>query len=70
MQRCRSLQGLLRHMNEIMTLANDYPETKVIIDHFGFCKADDPDSEEWKALLSLAEFPQVHVKVHDSVCRF
>ena len=56
-------KGLLLHVDEIRALAAEYPDTKVIIDHMGFCKADDPDSDEWRALLSLAEMPQVYVKV-------
>lgn len=56
-------KGLLLHIDDIRTLATDYPETRVVIDHMGFCKADEPQSDEWKALLRLAEMPQVYVKV-------
>jgi predicted TIM-barrel fold metal-dependent hydrolase len=56
-------KGLLLHILDIWALARDFPDTKVIIDHFGFCKADHPDSEEWRELLALAELPQVYVKV-------
>ena len=62
--RCASIvQGLLRHIDEIKALADEYPDTVVLIDHFGFCKANDPASEEWRALLSLASYPQIYVKV-------
>lgn len=54
-----AFEGLLRHIEEIETLLELYPETKVIIDHFGFCKCSEPDSESWKKLLALAKFPQV-----------
>jgi predicted TIM-barrel fold metal-dependent hydrolase len=56
-------KGLLRHIDEIETLLTDYPSTSAVIDHMGFCKAADPDSEEWRRLLGLARFPQVYVKV-------
>lgn len=56
-------KGLLLHILDIWALAKDFPDTKVIIDHMGFCKADNPDSEEWRELLALAELPQVYVKV-------
>ena len=60
-------KGLLRHIEEIRTLAAAHPETKVIIDHFGFCQASDPTSAEWQALLALAELPQVFVKVRPAI---
>jgi Amidohydrolase len=63
-----TFKGLLLHISDIRALAADVPDTKVIIDHFGFCKASDPDSEEWRALLSLAALPQVYVKVRAWPC--
>jgi len=54
-------QGLMLHIQDIVTLCTDYPETQVLIDHFGFCKGT--DGEDWKELLALAKFPQVHVKL-------
>jgi predicted TIM-barrel fold metal-dependent hydrolase len=59
-------KGLLLHVEEITTLAERYPETKFIVDHYGFCKCDDLESDEWKALLSLARFPQAYVKLSAS----
>lgn len=54
-----AFQGLLRHIDEITTLLETYPQTRVIIDHFGFCKFNDTDSSSWKSLLELAKFQQV-----------
>ncbi|GMH43486.1 hypothetical protein BSKO_11408 [Bryopsis sp. KO-2023] len=58
-----AFKGLLLHIEEIETLIKEFPNTRVIIDHFGFCKCSDPDSESWKRLIALAQFPQVYVKV-------
>lgn len=55
-------KGLLRHIDEIEALAREFPATRVIIDHMGFCSAATPDSEEWTRLLALAALPQVYVK--------
>jgi hypothetical protein len=52
-------KGLLNHMGDIEQLCKDYPATKVIIDHFGFCSCGDLQSAEWQALRGLASFPQV-----------
>ena len=53
----RVISGLLGHVEEIESLCKDYPETLVVLDHFGFCK----DSEDaWGKLLEWAtQFPQV-----------
>lgn len=56
-------KGLLLHIDEIRSLATAYPNTDFVMDHFGFCKLDDLESEEWKALLSLAAFPRAYVKL-------
>eukprot|EP00191_Tetraselmis_sp_GSL018_P021099 CAMPEP_0177581866 /NCGR_PEP_ID=MMETSP0419_2-20121207/2393_1 /TAXON_ID=582737 /ORGANISM="Tetraselmis sp., Strain GSL018" /LENGTH=337 /DNA_ID=CAMNT_0019070971 /DNA_START=149 /DNA_END=1163 /DNA_ORIENTATION=+ len=58
-----TFKGLLNHVKDIEELCEAYPRTTVMLDHFGFCKCSAPDSEEWAALLSLARFPQVYVKV-------
>ena len=58
-----TFKGLLNHIDDITTLCEEYPDTKVIIDHFGFCSAAKPDAEDWAALYGLARFPQVYVKV-------
>ena len=52
--------GLHLHVEEIKDLMEEFPKTKVMMDHFGFTKGiHDPN---WRALLSLAEYPQVVVK--------
>ena len=57
-------KGLLGHLKEITALADAFPQTKFIVDHFGFCKCGDLQSEEWQALLSLGrEYPQAYVKL-------
>ncbi|WIA22167.1 hypothetical protein OEZ85_004501 [Tetradesmus obliquus] len=55
-------KGLLLHIDEIEHLLQQYPATKAIIDHMGFCKCDNLQSEEWQRLLGLAKYPQVYVK--------
>lgn len=52
-------KGFLRHVDEIEQLLRNYPATKCILDHLGFCSAADPGSEEWQRLLALAAYPQV-----------
>ncbi|QDZ23366.1 catalytic hydrolase [Chloropicon primus] len=59
-------KGLLNHIDEIKTLADTFPSTKFIVDHYGFCKCDDLESDEWKALLDLAKYPQAYVKLSAS----
>ena len=56
--------GLNNHYDDIIELMENYPKTKVIIDHFGFFHQNGEDQEDiWCQLLSLARFPQVHVKI-------
>uniref|UniRef100_A0A383V5S3 Amidohydrolase-related domain-containing protein n=1 Tax=Tetradesmus obliquus TaxID=3088 RepID=A0A383V5S3_TETOB len=55
-------KGLLLHIDEIEQLLQQNPATKAIIDHMGFCKCDNLQSEEWQRLLGLAKYPQVYVK--------
>ena len=50
--------GLLPQLPAIKALMAHSPETLVMMDHFGFCPMDDLQSEKWKALLSLASYPQ------------
>ena len=50
--------GLLPQLPAIKALMAHSPETLVMMDHFGFCSMDDLQSETWKALLSLASYPQ------------
>eukprot|EP01023_Acetabularia_acetabulum_P064501 TRINITY_DN8356_c0_g1_i1.p1 TRINITY_DN8356_c0_g1~~TRINITY_DN8356_c0_g1_i1.p1 ORF type:complete len:308 (-),score=43.77 TRINITY_DN8356_c0_g1_i1:401-1324(-) len=58
-----TFQGLLNHADEIEQLLEEFPDTKVMMDHMGFCKARDPDSEEWQRLFSFAKYPQVYIKL-------
>lgn len=65
-------QGLNHHYYDILNLIERYPETKVIIDHFGFLVQTSPllgadvlefVEDSWQQLLSLAAYRQVYVKV-------
>lgn len=64
-------KGLGSHATEIEALLRASPETKVIIDHWGFFLqpatgfGDDRafDEASWQSLLALSAFPQVSVKL-------
>jgi hypothetical protein len=56
-----AFKGLLLHIDDIRTLCSQHPGTACIIDHCGFANVDDLESGEWRALLALAQFPQVCV---------
>jgi hypothetical protein len=58
-------KGFLLHADEIEQLLVDFPHTKAIIDHCGFCQCSDLQSEEWQWLLGLAKYPQVGP---DAIC--
>ena len=59
--------GLAYHAEDIRALLTNHPETKVVIDHWGFFLQNGScDEESWQELLALAAFPQVHVKVSAS----
>lgn len=53
--------GLLPQLDAIMALMDESPDTKVLMDHFGFCKEE--GGEDFAALLALARYPQVYVKL-------
>ncbi|CAI5981195.1 unnamed protein product [Closterium sp. NIES-65] len=61
-------KGFHLHADEIEQLCTAHPHTRVILDHFGFCRnpnhpsATAADRTTWNRLLSLARFPQVYVK--------
>lgn len=63
-------KGLSTRVDEIEQLLVSSPETKVIIDHWGFFLqpalgfGDDRtfDEESWRSLLRLSSYSQVHVK--------
>lgn len=52
-------KGFLLHVDEIEQLLMEYPDTKAIIDHLGFCNCSDLQSKVWQRLLELAKYPQV-----------
>ena len=62
-------QGLSLHYDDILQLLEQSPKTICILDHFGFTKLDSDDesssasSSSFQQLLSLAKYPQVHVKI-------
>jgi predicted TIM-barrel fold metal-dependent hydrolase len=53
--------GLSLHYNDIVQLLETSPQTTMILDHFGFSKFN--DAKDFEKLLSLAKYPQVHVKI-------
>ncbi|CAM9251840.1 unnamed protein product [Choristocarpus tenellus] len=56
-------KGLGMHLVELKALLDECPQTKVIIDHFGFFLQDGKaDEDAWSELLGLARYPQVYVK--------
>jgi len=71
-QRCGELKvpvgvmcfkGLGLHMEDILSLIAKSPETVLILDHLGFCALNEAGDAAFKQLLSLAEHPNVYVKV-------
>ncbi|KAH7281341.1 hypothetical protein KP509_36G042300 [Ceratopteris richardii] len=58
-------KGLLQHIEDIEQLCGEFPRTRVLIDHLGFCKPPLNDSEmrAWECLLGLSKYPQVYVKL-------
>ncbi|CAM9566234.1 unnamed protein product, partial [Sphacelaria rigidula] len=57
-------KGLGLHMQDIEALLKSSPQTKLIVDHFGFfVQGGEVDEAAWEQLLTLAKYPQVHVKV-------
>eukprot|EP00903_Cladosiphon_okamuranus_P019921 g18308.t1 len=56
-------KGFGRHVEEIKALLSSSPQTKLVVDHFGFFLQDGVNDEAaWEQLLALAEYPQVFVK--------
>eukprot|EP00897_Mesotaenium_endlicherianum_P004750 jgi/Mesen1/4302/ME000022S03589 len=57
-------KGLMLHIDEIEELCAEFPGTKVLMDHFGFCKPPSNEEEEaaLERLLGLSRYPQVYVK--------
>lgn len=55
------MQGLAMHYDDILALLENSPDTKMILDHFGFTSMDNPDN--FTKLLDLAKYPGVYVKI-------
>ncbi|CAM9162126.1 unnamed protein product [Pylaiella littoralis] len=56
-------KGFGRHVKEIEALLLSSPQTKLVVDHFGFFLQDgENDEAAWEQLLALAKYPQVFVK--------
>mmetsp|Transcript_150269 Transcript_150269/g.480902 ORF Transcript_150269/g.480902 Transcript_150269/m.480902 type:complete len:323 (+) Transcript_150269:540-1508(+) len=64
-------EGLAKHLPEIEGLLKSAPDTKVVIDHWGFFVQPATGfgseravaEESWAALGRLSAYPQVHVKI-------
>lgn len=56
-------QGLSLHYDDIVQLLEQSPKTICILDHFGFTKLDDEGESAFQQIVSLAKYPQVHVKI-------
>jgi predicted TIM-barrel fold metal-dependent hydrolase len=57
-------KGLHLHIEEIKTLLDNSPQTKVVIDHMGFCyQKNEWNTIAWNSLLDLSHYPQVYVKI-------
>ncbi|CAM9245020.1 unnamed protein product [Scytosiphon promiscuus] len=56
-------KGFGRHVKEIEALLASSPQTKLVVDHFGFFLQDGIiDEAAWEEILSLAEYPSVYIK--------
>ena len=71
-QRCAQLSmpvgimcfhGLDLHYTDILELMEYSPETNLILDHFGFTGFNSQGNVNFDTLLSLAKYPNVHVKI-------
>ncbi|KAL7568742.1 hypothetical protein ACA910_021735 [Epithemia clementina (nom. ined.)] len=69
-QRCADLhvpvgimcfQGLDLHYDDILALLKKSPNTKMILDHFGFTSVENADN--FAKLLDLAKYPNVYIKI-------
>lgn len=66
-----AFKGVRLHLKEIEALLVDSPQTKVVIDHWGFFlqpatgfgEERKEEEESWEGLLKLARYPQVYVKI-------
>jgi predicted TIM-barrel fold metal-dependent hydrolase len=55
------MRGIQHYMEDICSLLEESPSTKLIVDHFGFCAASGNEAA-WNDLISLSLYPQVYVK--------
>ena len=56
-------QGLQLHFDDIVELVEKSPETPLILDHVGFTSFTNEGDAAFQKLLSLADYPQVAVKI-------
>lgn len=59
-------KGLDLHYDDIINLLEQSPETTMVLDHMGFAALDYEDEKgekRFEMLLSLAKYPNVHVKI-------
>ena len=54
-------QGLGLHHDDLLALLEKSPDTKMILDHFGFTSVE--DSDNFEKLLELAKYSNVYVKI-------
>eukprot|EP00586_Coscinodiscus_wailesii_P004546 CAMPEP_0172485794 /NCGR_PEP_ID=MMETSP1066-20121228/13985_1 /TAXON_ID=671091 /ORGANISM="Coscinodiscus wailesii, Strain CCMP2513" /LENGTH=341 /DNA_ID=CAMNT_0013251265 /DNA_START=115 /DNA_END=1140 /DNA_ORIENTATION=- len=56
-------KGLEGHYEDIVRLVTSCPSTSLILDHFGFTRMNDEGDKAFEQLLSLSQYPSVHVKI-------
>ncbi|KAL7545345.1 hypothetical protein ACHAWF_008696 [Thalassiosira exigua] len=56
-------KGLELHIEDIGSLISKSPDTVLVLDHLGFCALNDEGDAAFEKLLSLAQHPNVCVKV-------
>ena len=56
-------KGLGLHMEDILALISESPETVLILDHLGFCALNEDGDKAFEQLLSLAKYPNANIKV-------
>ncbi|KAL3801254.1 hypothetical protein HJC23_012654 [Cyclotella cryptica] len=56
-------KGLDLHYEDIVQLIQKSPDTVCILDHLGFCALTEKGNKQFEQLLSLAQYPNVLVKI-------
>lgn len=56
-------KGLDLHYEDILQLIRHSPDTVCILDHLGFCALTEKGDKQFEQLLSLAQYPNVLVKI-------